>query len=47
MIISYNWLQTYFKEKLPSADTVAELLIFHAFEVESVEKKTAMILFLT
>ncbi|MEK7555815.1 MAG: phenylalanine--tRNA ligase beta subunit-related protein [Patescibacteria group bacterium] len=39
MIISYNWLQTYFKEKLPSADTVAELLIFHAFEVESVEKK--------
>lgn len=38
MIISYNWLQTYFKEKLPSADKVAELLVFHSFEVESVEK---------
>jgi len=39
MIISYNWLQSYFKEKLPSPEKVAELLIFHAFEVESVEKK--------
>lgn len=39
MIISRNWLQTYFKEKLPSADKVAELLIFHSFEVESVEKQ--------
>lgn len=39
MIISYNWLQSYFKEKLPSADKVAELLVFHSFEVESVEKK--------
>ncbi|MCR4330439.1 MAG: phenylalanine--tRNA ligase beta subunit-related protein [Patescibacteria group bacterium] len=39
MIISRNWLQTYFKEKLPSADKIAELLIFHAFEVESVEKQ--------
>lgn len=38
MIISYNWLQAYFKEKLPSADKVAELLVFHSFEVESVEK---------
>lgn len=39
MIVSYNWLQSYFKEELPSPEKVAELLIFHAFEVESVEKK--------
>lgn len=39
MIISYNWLQSYFKEKLPLPEKVAELLIFHAFEVESVTKK--------
>lgn len=39
MIISYNWLQSYFKEKLPAPEKVAELLIFHAFEVESIEKK--------
>ena len=38
MLISYNWLQTYFKEKLPPADKVAEVLIFHSFEIESVEK---------
>lgn len=39
MLISYNWLQTYFKEKLPPADKIAETLIFHSFEIESVEKK--------
>ncbi|MDO8572337.1 MAG: phenylalanine--tRNA ligase beta subunit-related protein [bacterium] len=39
MLISYSWLQSYFKEKLPSPEKVAELLIFHAFEVESIEKK--------
>lgn len=39
MITSYNWLQSYFKEKLPSPEKVAELLIFHAFEVESIEKR--------
>lgn len=38
MLISYNWLQTYFKEKLPSVDKVAEVFIFHSFEIESVEK---------
>ncbi len=37
MKISYNWLQTYFKEKLPAPEKVAEAFTFHAFEVESVE----------
>ncbi|MBI5817185.1 MAG: C40 family peptidase [Candidatus Yonathbacteria bacterium] len=39
MLISHNWLQSYFKEKLPPPEKVAELLIFHVFEVESIEKK--------
>lgn len=39
MIVSYNWLQTYFKKSLPSPESVGETLIFHAFEVESVEPK--------
>ena len=38
MIISYNWLQTYFKKKLPVPEKVAELLTFHIFEIESVAK---------
>jgi phenylalanyl-tRNA synthetase beta chain len=37
MKISYNWLQSYFSEKLPEPKELAEALIFHAFEVESVE----------
>jgi phenylalanyl-tRNA synthetase beta chain len=38
MKISYNWLQTYFKEKLPAPEKLAELLTFHVFEIESLEK---------
>lgn len=38
MRVSYNWLQTHFEEKLPSIERLAEGLIFHAFEVESIEK---------
>lgn len=38
MKISYNWLQKYFKEKLPSPEDVASGIIFHSFEVEEVEK---------
>ena len=36
MLFSYNWLQTYFEKKLPPPQEIAELLIFHALEVESV-----------
>ncbi|MBI5005068.1 MAG: C40 family peptidase [Candidatus Lloydbacteria bacterium] len=39
MTISYNWLQSFFNEKLPAPEKVAELLTMHAFEVESFEKK--------
>ena len=39
MKINYEWLTTYFDDGvLPSADELAELLIFHAYEVEGVEE---------
>ncbi|MBU1159931.1 C40 family peptidase, partial [Patescibacteria group bacterium] len=39
MKISYQWLQLYFKKKLPKPEKVAEVLTMHSFEVESVERK--------
>lgn len=39
MLISYNWLQTYFKEKLPEPEKLGEILTFAAFELEGIEKK--------
>ena len=39
MIISYNWLQSFFKEKLPRPEKLADLLALHIFEVEEVKKK--------
>jgi phenylalanyl-tRNA synthetase beta chain len=39
MLISYLWLQKYFDKKLPSPERVADALTFHAFEIESLEKK--------
>lgn len=41
MLISYNWLQTYFEKPLPSAEKLAGLFSAHSFEVESVEPKGA------
>lgn len=37
MLISYQWLQDYFDEKLPGPEKLTELLTFHAFEVEGIE----------
>jgi len=37
MKVSYEWLQSYFDEKLPSPDEIARVLTFHAFEIEGVE----------
>jgi len=37
MIVSRNWLQTYFKKEIPDANKLADLFTFHACEVESVE----------
>ncbi|MSU56453.1 MAG: phenylalanine--tRNA ligase subunit beta [Candidatus Taylorbacteria bacterium] len=38
MKISYNWLQSYFKEKLPTPEKVGERLTLLSFEMEGVEK---------
>jgi phenylalanyl-tRNA synthetase beta chain len=38
MKVSYNWLNTFFDNKLPSVDTVVEKLTFHSWEVEDVVK---------
>lgn len=36
MKVSYSWLQSFIEEPLPAAESIAELLTMHAFEVESV-----------
>ncbi|MFA6585786.1 MAG: phenylalanine--tRNA ligase subunit beta [Candidatus Paceibacterota bacterium] len=38
MKVSYNWLQNYFKEKLPEPEKLSEGIIFHSFEVEEIVK---------
>jgi len=38
MIFSYNWLQTFFKTRLPDAFKLAEALSEHAFEIEEVKQ---------
>ena len=38
MEASYNKLQEYFDEKLPTADKVAEALTLHSYEVENIEE---------
>jgi len=39
MLISYNWLQNYFEEKLPSPEKISDGIIFHSFEVEEMYEK--------
>ena len=38
MVVSYNWLQEYFDEKLPSAKELGNILNTRAFEVEGIEE---------
>ncbi len=38
MKVSHAWIQQYFETPIPSAEKLAELFTFHAFEVEGVEK---------
>lgn len=37
MLISKDWLQTYFDQKLPDAERIADVLNFHAFEIEEIK----------
>ena len=39
MKISYNWLQSFFKKKLPQPEKLADLLTMHSFETELIEKR--------
>src|SRR3989338_1106906 len=39
MLISRNWIQKYFDKPLPSAEEIARLFTFHAFEIEGIEEK--------
>ena len=38
MLISYEWLQSYFEKPLPAPEKIAELFTMHAFELEGMEK---------
>ncbi len=38
MVFSYNWLQSFFKKKLPAPKKLAELLTLHFAEVEELKK---------
>jgi len=38
MKTSYNWLQNYFTEKLPSPEKISEAITFHSFEIEEIFK---------
>ncbi|KPJ57270.1 hypothetical protein AMJ49_01555 [Parcubacteria bacterium DG_74_2] len=38
MVFSYNWLQSFFKKKLPKPEKLVELLTMKAFEVKEVKK---------
>lgn len=38
MIFSYNWLQSFFKQKLPRPEKLAEILTMNSFEVGEVKK---------
>lgn len=39
MQFSYNWIQSFFKEKLPKPKELADLIMMHTLEVEEVQKK--------
>lgn len=39
MLISRNWLQTFFSTELPLAEELEKALTFHAFEIDGVEAK--------
>ncbi len=38
MEFSYNWLQSFFKKKLPKPEKLAQILTMHSFEVKEVKK---------
>jgi len=45
MLVSYKWLQNYFKKSLPDPDKLADGLTFHSFEVEGIENQEDDVIF--
>lgn len=45
MLVSLNWLQTYFEKELPEAERISDLFNFHSFEIESVEGRGNDVIF--
>ena len=43
MVFSYNWLQSFFKKKLPKPKKLAEILSGHSFEVEEVRPVSSLL----
>ncbi len=39
MLISKKWLQSYFKNELPSMQKISDTLLLHSFEIEGLEEK--------
>jgi len=39
MLFSYNWIQSFFEDKLPAPKKLAEILTLHSFEVEAIKNK--------
>jgi len=39
MKISYAWVEKYFEKPIPAPEKIADVITFHAFEIDSVEKK--------
>ena len=39
MVFSYDWIQSFFKSKLPSPQKMAEDFVMHSFEVDEIEKR--------
>ncbi len=39
MLISRNWLQSHFETELPDAESIANTLMLHSFEIEGIEEK--------
>jgi len=38
MKVSKHWLNKFFDQKLPTAEVLAEVLTFHAFEIDGITK---------
>jgi phenylalanyl-tRNA synthetase beta chain len=45
MLISYNWIKSYFKNQIPAPKELADIITMGAFEIETVEEKNGDTIF--